>query len=357
MPIHFDASRWDAIRETYDLWWNRKLERPLLNIQIPNAYIPDVPFPKAPFLDQANCDDFGYSPEEIIEAVDYHLQKAEFLGDSFPYFNLSVFGPGVLAALCGAILDNSSGRVWFSVDRVLPIEEIHVKYNPENKWAKRIKDIYRAGNTKWKGQVIMGMPDLGGNLDVAATFRSSERLLIDLCDNPEEVLRLCKEVEAAWYDAYWDFHSVLAASSPGFSDWDGLYSATPSYVLQSDFSYMIGPDMFRTFALPFLKKDCETLDHTIYHLDGVGEIPHLDMLLSIDELDAVQWVFGDGKPGPTHWIDLYKRIEKAGKGIHVTGGADDFIEVHSQVKQSLYYKGSFANKDRAKADKLLQLIK
>ena len=143
--------------------------------------------------------------------------------------------------------------------------------------------------------------------------------------------------------------------NPGYSDWDCLYSATPSYVLQSDFSYMIGPDMFKIFTLPFLAKDCETLDHTIYHLDGVGQIPHLDMLLSIEKLDAIQWVYGDGQPPSPHWIDLYKRIEKAGKGIHVIGSAEDFITVHSHVKNNLYFKGGFRENKRALAEKLLQL--
>jgi 5-methyltetrahydrofolate--homocysteine methyltransferase len=359
MPIHFNSSRWDEIRRTYELWWNRKLDRPLMNIKIFDAYTPDRPPPKAPLLGQGNCHDFSMSAEEVIDAIDYQLQKIEYLGDSFPCFNLDVFGPGILSAFCGAQLDNSSGRVWFFAESHLPIEEIHIKYDRENRWVKRIKDIYRAGNERWKGQVLMGMLDLGGNLDIAAIFRTSEELLTDLYDNPEEVLRLCTEIQAAWHEAYQDFNSLLRPVNPGYSDWDGLYSATPSYVLQSDFSYMIGPGMFARFVLPSIERDCELLDHTIYHLDGVGQIPHLDMLLDIENLDAVQWVYGvnawaygDGKPSAPHWIDLYKRIEAAGKGIHVLGSADDFFAVYEEVKNYLYYRADFSQKDRRTAEKL-----
>jgi 5-methyltetrahydrofolate--homocysteine methyltransferase len=355
MPIHFDPSRWEELRRIYDLWWNRRLDRPLMNIKILDAYTPDRPPPKVPLLGQANCHDLSIPAEEVVDAVDYHLQKIEYLGDSFPYFNFDAFGPGVLSAFCGAVLDNSSGRVWFSAEPHPPIEEIHIKYDRENKWAKRIRDIYRAGNERWKGQVLMGMPDLGGNLDIAAVFRTSEELLTDLYDSPEEVLRLCAEIQTAWYEAYRDFNSLLLPVNPGCSDWSGLYSAGPSYVLQSDFSYMIGPDMFERFVLPSLQRDCELLDHTIYHLDGVGQIPHLDMLLGLENLDAVQWVYGAGQPTAPHWIDLYKRIEAAGKGIQVVGDADDFFAVYGQVKNHLYYNAGFSLKERAVAEKLAEM--
>jgi len=354
MPIHFDHSRWEEIRKTYGLWWDRKLDRPLIHVTIQDAFESDGNEPKNPCLGQGNCHDFSVSPEDVINAYDYRLQKIEYLGDSFPAINFDCFGPGVLAAFCGANLDNSSGRVWFFPEKYLPIEEIHVKYDPENKWVKRIKDIYRAGNEKWKGQVIMGMPDLGGILDVAAAFRNTEDLLLDFYDNPEEVLRLCEEIQTAWHEAYRDLNSVLDVCSPGYSDWHGLYSATPAYVLQSDFSYMIGPDMFKTFTLPFLEKDCELLDNTIYHHDGIGQLPHLDMLLSIEKLNAIQWVAGAGKQSASHWIDLYKRIEEAGKGIAVLGSVAEFLKVYSQVKKGLYYRYGFLKKDRAEAEKLLK---
>lgn len=357
MPIHFDLSRWETIRTTWDLWWNHKLDRPLMNIKIRNAYESDGDKPKYPILNQTNCHDFNIPPEEIIKSIDYDLQKIEYLGDSFPSFNFDVFGPGLLSAMAGgAILDNSSGLVWFHPDKPRHIEEIRVKYDPENKWAKRLKDIYRAGNEKWKGQVLMGMPDFGSNLDVLAVLRTTENLLTDLYDNPVEVLRVLSEIQTAWHEAYNDFSSVLSPVNPGYSDWNYMYSAVPEYILQSDFSYMISPDMFKTFTLPSLKKDCEILNHTIYHLDGIGQIPHLDILLSLDKLNAIQWVPGDGQPNAPYWIELYKRIEAAGKGIHVLGSADDFMKVYSQVKKGLYFSGWFGQNDRAVAEKLLREI-
>ena len=62
MPVHFDAARWEAIRKTYDLWWNRKLDRPLMNIKLWDAYECDRSPPKTPALSMANVHDFSISP-------------------------------------------------------------------------------------------------------------------------------------------------------------------------------------------------------------------------------------------------------------------------------------------------------
>ena len=59
-----------------------------------------------------------------------------------------------------------------------------------------------------------------------------------------------------------------------------------------------GPEMFERFVLPDLAACCDRLDHAFYHLDGKGELPHLDLLLSIDGLRGIQWIPGAGQPPP-----------------------------------------------------------
>lgn len=77
--------------------------------------------------------------------------------------------------------------------------------------------------------------------------------------------------------------------------------------------------MFREFALPTLERDCGRLDHVFYHLDGVGELPHLDMLLGLERLAGVQWIPGAGNPAPNDpaYIALYRKIRAAGKQVQI----------------------------------------
>ena len=330
MGIDFNKIQWENIKRTYGLWWERKLNRPLIGA-ILEGKDPGRSQPSCSLLSQQNCHDLSIPAKDIIDRIDYELSKNIYLGDAFPYFNMDCFGPGVVAAFLGADIDNSTGNVWFHPKKFLPINELHFEYDKNNIWLNRIKDIYREGIKKWQGQVLMGMPDLGGILDILATFRTTDNLLMDLYDEPQEVNRLVWELHELWHKFYNEFNGVLQPVNPGYSDWSQLYSDKPMYIPQSDFSYMIGPDMFEEFVRPELVKTCNKLDHTIYHLDGIGELTHLESILNIKTLDAVQWVPGAGQNNQSLWPEVYQQIHSAGKNIQIWGGFDCLDTVAKQI--------------------------
>jgi hypothetical protein len=55
----------------------------------------------------------------------------------------------------------------------------------------------------------------------------------------------------------------------------------------------------------------------MYHLDGNEQFRHLDALLEIEELDAIEWTPNANLPlgGDPQWYDLYRRILDAGKSV------------------------------------------
>ena len=330
MAVHFDQKRMMHTLENHMLWWQGKLPRPLINGVLLQAY-PRAGRACAPVLSQSNCHDFSWTPAQVIDAVDEELSRHMYFADGYPLMNMDCFGPGVLAAFCGARLDNTSGSVWF-FPCTDDLHTLHVQYDPENKWAKRIKDIYRAGLERWEGSVIMGFPDLGGVMDVLASLCGTEKLLYALVDEPDEVKRLVGEIETAWYAALDDFTAVLRPQG-AYSDWNGILSREPSYIIQCDFCYMIGQDMFREFVLDTLRRDTKRLSNTIYHLDGVGELAHLEQILSLPELNAVQWVYGAGKPEGMHWLEVYRSILNAGKQLMIVDSAAS--EAFLQLVQAL----------------------
>ena len=332
MSVDFNSDRWAQVRENYTNWWNNELDRPIVALTIFEDF-PEREQPAAPYLSQQCCTDFSYTPDELIDRLDYELSARSYLGDSFPMVNLSCFGPGVEAAFLGARLDNSNGAVWFYPPDNAPedISELHFEYDPNNKWFCRIKDICAAGMKRWQGNVIVGMPDVGMGLDNLASFRTTEQLLFDLVDSPKEVKRLLAELDSLWMKYYIEIDAVMQPYSPGYTDWAGIYSDKPFYTLQSDFSYMIGTPMFDEFTKPTIESMCKTLDRSIYHLDGVGQLPHLDSLLAIPELNGIQWVPGDGNPDFKHWPEVYKKIHAAGKKIQIFGGVSTLEVVGRQI--------------------------
>lgn len=356
MAIHFSEEQWKRVRESYDLWWEHRLERPLISVKL-KGLDPGRPEPKAPLLSQQSALDLSWSAEEIIDRLDYELSQYEFLGDAYPHVNFDAFGPGVAAAFMGATPDNSTGSIWFHVPEYKEISDLHFEYDPDNVWLNRIKDLYRAGNAKWHGKVLMGMADLGGNLDILATFRGTENLLMDLYDEPEEVQRCIWEIEALWMRYYDELNSILEECNQGYSDWSRIFSSKRSYVLQSDFCYMIGNPMFKEFVLPQLTLATRRIPNTIYHLDGPGELNHLDDLCRVNTLNAIQWVPGSGNKPQTQWPEVYQKIAAAGKGIQVWEG---FKCVEAVSQQIGTFKGIEQNDivgDLSKKDEYIAMLK
>ncbi len=332
MGIDFSAERWQEVSRTYESWWSHQLERPVLPVWL-EGRDPGRACPSVPLLSQATCADLSIPAEALIDRLDYELSRYHFMGDAFPLIRFDSFGPGLVAAFLGARLDNSTGRVWFHPEKVVPVSKLHPAYDPDNIWLKRVRSIYEAGLARWGDQVLMSQPDLGGALDILSTFRPSENLLYDLVDDPEEVKRVNWELHELWHKYFNELSAVLRSGqqqpdgSRGWSDWGATFSTTPSYILQCDFSYMISPDMFEEYVRPELAASARRLGRAIYHLDGVGEIAHLDSILKIPEIHAIQWVPGDGKPPQDEWPELYQRIHEGGKAHLVFCGFEGLARI------------------------------
>ena len=60
------------------------------------------------------------------------------------------------------------------------------------------------------------------------------------------------------------------------------------------------------------------MTRNIFHVDGRGVLRHLDQILAIPEINAIQWVQGVGDDLPImQWIPVIKKIQAAGKGVLV----------------------------------------
>jgi 5-methyltetrahydrofolate--homocysteine methyltransferase len=162
-------------------------------------------------------------------------------------------------------------------------------------------------------RVQISLTDMGGNLDILASLRGTDNLLRDLMDQPAEVSRCRRDVTAMWLVVYDELYRLIAPHCPGCIPWAPIWAPDRTYMLQSDFSYMISPAQFRKFVVPDLKASCDSLKYSFYHLDGVGQLPHLDQLLAIKNLNGVQWVSGAGKADCSEWSDVLAKIRDGGK--------------------------------------------
>jgi hypothetical protein len=103
---------------------------------------------------------------------------------------------------------------------------------------------------------------------------------------------------------------------------------------------MISPAMFERYVSSDLAACCDELAYAFYHLDGKGQIAHLDQLLSLPWLRGIQWVPGDGQPPADCWLPQLRRIRDAGKLCQVYVNSQGALTYRARVEWPRLQVGS-----------------
>jgi hypothetical protein len=169
-----------------------------------------------------------------------------------------------------------------------------------------------------RGKFLVGLTDLHPGGDLAASLRDPQQLCLDVVMEPERVHQLMDQLRPTFYTWYELQYDILREAGQRITiSWLPLYTVGRYYIPSCDFSCMVSEAMFREFFLPEIVEEIEWLDRSIYHLDGPGALRLLDLFLEIEKLGAIQWVWGAGQEPASRWMDVFKRIQAAGKGMHI----------------------------------------
>ena len=278
-----------------------------------------------------DMEDKYQNPQRIVDRYRYFCQTHAFLGESFPNLNID-FGPGSLASYLGSEIGFKEDTVWFNkcLDGWDGVPKL--TFDPENKWFKKHLQLAKDCQALAGDDFYVDMPDLMENIDVLASLRGAQDILFDLLDEPEMIGERIQEVTDIYYEYYDRFYDVIKDEEGGnaytvFQIW----GPGRTVKLQCDFSAMMSPEDFRKYIQPSLREQSEKVDHVLYHLDGPAAIKHMDALMEIDGIDALQWTSGDAGPDGTlpDWDVIYDKAIAAGKSIWVkvySGEFEDWIK-------------------------------
>ena len=321
--IPFGADDWARIRRDYTAWWEHSLDRPL--IYFAAALADDAPPDRPAPLGFLPC----YPPETTDAQLVGQYVRCEsartFPGDTFPFFFVN-YGAGIAAAFLGCRVNPRPETVWFAPAEGAGLTDLP-RFDPDNVWWRRVEAMTRTAVEMLGESALVSYTDLGGNLDVLASLVGTEPLLMDILDRPADVARAAQAVRAAWLEAFNRLDAIIRSANLGVVGWAPIWAPGRTYMMQSDISYMLSPQTFAELVAPDIQECCRRIEYGFYHLDGVGQIGHLDHLLRIERLRGIQWIPGDGKPPAEHWPDLLRRIRDAGKLVQVytsAAGANGF---------------------------------
>ena len=92
------------------------------------------------------------------------------------------------------------------------------------------------------------------------------------------------------------------------------------------------------------------MTHNIFHVDGKGMLRHLDRILEVPQIQAIQWVQGVGDDLPIlQWLPVIRKIQAAGKGVVVDFSLTNWS--HSS-RPSSPTASTFASRRRKKSSRI-----
>lgn len=309
---------WPVAQNHFVQWWNHEGLVVWLTARLATPREP-IPQP-SPNL---NPEQAWFDAAQRISWSEYNLAWTEFLADSFPQADIQI-GPGSLATFLGAEPKIDWNTVWYQPCIEDPDTFGQIHFDPvDNHWLELhlafIDEALRRSHRRW----LVGIPDLIENMDTLAALRGDNHLFFDLIERPDWVYDRLGEINEAFFQVYDIFYDRIKDNRGGsIFDPFNIWGPGKTAKVQCDISASLSPRMYRRFVAPHLEAQCKWLDNSLYHLDGTTCLQHLDTLLEIDSIDAIEWTPQDqSQPtgGNPCWYDLYRKIKSAGKSVQVIG--------------------------------------
>ena len=335
----------DAVRRWEAFYAGEIIDRPVVCVTAPREGCEPVPARsyRAQVFDHVDA---------VIDQALVAAESRHWLGEAIPVFNPS-FGPDEIGVFCGAELcwsDDSGDTNWskpFVGDwNHLPAIRLQLD---SPLWRRRL-EFYRRGAERLAGKMIQRPPDLHTNMDLLASIRGPQRLCMDLLDWPEAIDQAMAEARAVFRELWGAVAQVARMAEFGFCS--PFYSTEGAAILQCDFCCMMSPAMFRRWVMPALEEEAEVVRHAFFHWDGPGALVHEEDLLSIQGIHTVGYVSGSGNRPQADHVELFQRIQKAGKAVQVVGKPEQVKAVHRQLQPERAFYHSYAP-TQAEAEALL----
>ena len=115
--------------------------------------------------------------------------------------------------------------------------------------------------------------------------------------------------------------------------WLGLWSSRPYVIPTCDLNFLLGPAEFESLCLPDIARIAQAAGRAVFHLDGPQAAGHIDALLTLPQLQAIQFTPGESTPSALAWVDMFRKIQEAGKSVLVVCPPDELIELCRQLPE------------------------
>ncbi len=271
-------------------------------------------------------------PDDWLEAKLRDLGQLAPAADAVPQIRLD-FGPCSLAALMGRAFHFEAETSWtpaFIRDDWSNAPEWGLERS--NHWWKVLETLLPKLAKAAHGRFLVNSPNLGGLLDLLSVMRGQTELCMDLMDQPETVGHQSAALLPVYREARDYLYDTVLNEGAGLIHWHNLWSDEPYMIAECDFAYSVGPAEWERICGPDVESQSRLAPRCVFHLDGDGMTRHIEALLDIPTIQAIQFTPGDCNPSALPWLDMYKRIQQRGKSLLIFVKAPDVVALTKELK-------------------------
>ena len=318
--------RISEISPSLEAWWNHEPQPvPYLIAQTSDSNVPAV-------SENDNLDVYWNDAELAVRRKMALIDATTYHGLAVPYHYIDYGSSAMVCALGANPLLLDKNTIWAKPHLKSPEQICDLVIDRDNPALKTITATSRNSINLAYNHHMVSHFALNGIADIMAGLYGTEDFLMDLVTRQKEIKKAMNHLMSIWLEIFMEFNELLSqCGNPGSIGWAGVWAPGTTFPIQEDVSYMISPEMFRQFCLPHIVTMVEAMEYPFYHLDGANAIPHLDALLDIDSLKAIQWQPGAGNENLSNWYPLIQRILASGKSVQLYGNADEIDDLVKNV--------------------------
>ena len=255
------------------------------------------------------------------------------VGDALPTVRVDL-GPAALGPLMGARAESGANTVWTHATMDdqwsnCPDWLLH----DDNLWWRRLQVLTERAAEHAAGQYLVCAPDIGGASDTLLNMRGPESICIDTLEQPQRIVDAMDAIFPTWWRAFTFLYERTLARNAGLVQWLGLWSSRPYVIPTCDLNFLLGPAEFESLCLPDIARIAQAAGRAVFHLDGPQAAGHIDALLTLPQLQAIQFTPGESTPSALAWVDMFRKIQEAGKSVLVVCPPDELIELCRQLPE------------------------
>lgn len=317
------SSMVQATQDKLMAWWDfEEQETPCLMLTTPYG-------PQEPVDD---IGDYWFNVDRVLRRAMSQIDTREYYGAALPY-HWPDWGAATFAGMLGAPMQAVDTRTFWAAPSCPTLEAVlAVEPDGQGRFARTVWEVTRRSVAMSPDHHFVASYPIVGIADTLASLYGTVPLLLAMAEQPEAVHAAMEHLTRLWLREFERVETLIeTAGNPGNMNWMGIWAPGRTCATQEDYSCMISDEMFQEFCLPPLIQLIDSLDYAMYHLDGPDAISHVDTLLSVRNLRAIQWIPGAGNEDMSRWYELLRHILSHGKSVQVHAKVEQIDALVSEV--------------------------